>query len=82
MTRRPETKPYAIALLSQQEVVQRIRVVRKLLNLALSKCHARVFFWSPADFSWCNEDSENDCAQSVNEHIPHSIVDLLGHRRS
>ena len=38
-------------------------------------------FWYLADFSWRNEDSENSCAQSVNEHSP-SIVDLLGHRRS
>ena len=27
-------------------------------------------FWYLAEFSWCNEDSENSCAQSVNEHIP------------
>ena len=40
----PETKPYTFALLSQQEIVQGIRVVRKLFNVVLSKCHPRGFF--------------------------------------
>ena len=45
-------------------------MVRKLLDVFLSECHARgFFFWILLIFSWCNEDSENYCAQSVNEHV-------------
>ena len=61
MTRRmshPKPSRTHFALLSQQEAVQRIRVVQKLFNVVLSEWHPRVFF----------EDSEHCCA--VNEHIP------------
>ena len=75
----PGAKPNTFALLSQQEVVQRMRVVQKLFNVVLSKCHPRCF-WYFTDFSWCNEDSENYCA--VNEHIPQVLWIFLDTQRS
>ena len=42
-----------------------IRVMQRLFN----RCNAMPeVFWYLADFSWYNEDSENYCTQSVNEH--------------
>ena len=35
-------------------------------------------FWYLADVAWCNEDSENYCVQSVNEHIPQVLWIFLG----
>ena len=70
----PETKKYKSELLSPEEVESgRFVWYRNSSELSSHDVLPETFKY-PADFSWCNKDSENYCTPSVNQYIPQYCV--------